>query len=141
MRAPPLIRSSPRGLHLHFSHPSAGPPIRRPAFQRRRPSVKRLIPGLVAIAVLPSAGPVLGQATSSQQTDRLIAQLESRVAPPDDKLARTPVPQAKSDAAVVLQRQQIRDERQRIQEIIEKIRSGQRIAPADIDRVLGSEKR
>lgn len=103
--------------------------------------MKRLIPGLVAIAVLPSAGPVLGQATSSQQTDRLIAQLESRVAQLDDKLARTPVPQAKSDAAVVLQRQQIRDERQRIQEIIEKIRSGQRIAPADIDRVLGSEKR
>ena len=99
--------------------------------------MKRPILVALVIGALVSAQTAIAQGTSSQQTDRLIAQLESRVAQLDDKLARTPVPQARSDASVAIQRHQLREQRQRIQDLIERMRSGQQIAPADIERVLG----
>ena len=98
--------------------------------------MKRPILMALVIGALVWAQAAIAQGTSSQQTDRVIAQLESRVAQLDDKLARTPVPQARSDASVAIRRHQIREQRQRIQDLIEKVRSGQQIAPGDIDRAL-----
>ena len=99
--------------------------------------MKRPILIALVLGALVSAQAAIAQGTTPEQKDRLIAQLESLVAQLDGKLARTPVPQPRSDASVAIRRHQIREQRQRIQDLIERMRSGQQIAPADIERVLG----
>jgi hypothetical protein len=94
--------------------------------------VKRPIFILLAIGALVSAQPVSAdQGSGSAQ----ISQLESRAAQITEKLSRTGAPQARGDAALAIQRHQIREQRQRIQDLLEKARAGQQINPAEIDRV------
>jgi len=106
--------------------------------------VKRPIFILLVIGALVSAQPVVAQGSSSnpsQQKDQLIAKLESRVAGLDSQLARTGVPQARSDAAAAIERQRIRDQRQQLSGLIEKLRTGQQVSPAEIDRAFGTGTR
>jgi len=99
--------------------------------------VKRPIFILLAIGALVSAQPVSAAQGAGSPSDRSaqISQLESRAAQITEKLSRTGAPQARGDAALAIQRHQIREQRQRIRDLLEKARAGQQINPAEIDRV------
>jgi len=99
--------------------------------------VKRPIFILLAIGALVSAQPVSAAEGSGSPSDRSaqISQLESRAAQLTEKLSRTGAPQARGDAALVIQKQRIREQRRRIQDLLERARAGQQIDPAEIDRV------
>lgn len=86
-----------------------------------------------AVVAAQAASAVQGSGSASDRSAQ-ISQLESRDAQLGDKLARTPVPQGRGDADRAIARQQIREQRQRIQDMIEKLRAGQQIDPAEIDR-------
>ncbi len=86
-----------------------------------------------ALASAPAASAVQGSGSPGDRSAQ-ISQLESRDAQLGEKLARTPVPQGKGETFRAIERQQIRAQRQRIQDMIEKLRSGQQVDPAEIDR-------
>ena len=106
--------------------------------------MKRPIFILLVIGALASAQSASAQGPSSnagQRGDELVSRLESREAALSSKLARTPVPQGRGDSDKAIRRHQLRRERQQIQGLIEKLQTGQRVDPADIDRLLGAARR
>ena len=101
--------------------------------------MKRQIFILLTIGALLSAQPMSaaqGSGTQSGQNAQAVRQLESRNAELGKKLSQIPVPQGKNgDAGNAIRRHQIREQRQRIQDLLEKARAGQRIDPAEIEGV------
>ncbi len=99
--------------------------------------MKRPIFILLAIGALVSAQPVGAAEGSGSPSDRSaqVSKLESRAAQLTEKLSRMGVPQARGDAALAIQKHRIREQRQRIQDLLEKARAGQQINPAEIDQV------
>jgi hypothetical protein len=99
--------------------------------------VKRSIRISLVVVALATSFPVsvLGANPSDRKTET-VAQLESRADQANSKLARLGPPQ-RADVARNIQRSQLRNERDRLRELIGKLEAGQQVSPAEIDRVLG----
>lgn len=98
--------------------------------------MKRPMYIVFAIGALLSAQPASAAQGSdpSGQNSQVVRQLESRKAQLDEKLARSGFPQGRGDSGPAIRRQRIREQRQQIQDLLEKARAGQEIDPAEIPR-------
>jgi len=101
--------------------------------------VKRSTRMSLVFAALAAAFPIGVSGASAGPTEgrvEAITQLESRAVQVDAKLNRT-VRQGRTDVTRHIQRKQLRDERNRVRELIGRLEAGQQVDPAEIDRALG----
>lgn len=101
--------------------------------------MKRPIRIILVIGALVATSPVGSLGAPSDPSDRreeVIAQLESRVALLDSRLARMGGTRQRADLVRLARRQRIRARRRQIRQVIENLRAGQPVDPAEIDRIL-----
>ena len=106
--------------------------------------MKRPIRLILVMGALVATSPVGTLGASSDPSDRreeVIAQLESRVARLDSQLLRMGGTRRRAEVDRVIQRRRIRAQRQHIRQVVEKLRAGQPVDPAEIDRILRAEPR
>lgn len=99
--------------------------------------MKRSIRISLVVAALATSFPmsVFG-ANPPDRKAETVAQLDRRADQTDAKLARMGPPQ-RADGARNFRRKQLRNERDRLHELIGKLEAGQQVDPTEIDRVLG----